>query len=131
MKKTVGFIFVLAIVIICARNVSGAKYPTDEMLELRKSTERDFVRGMRGYLKELNYNNSGVTLTKTTEDELEWSYRVVISNGGFKYADGTERKELVNAVTAYCNSPDYKLMFGEEMQSGSVAFSNEGYIIIE
>ncbi len=67
--------------------------------EHREALESAYITAIREELQAEGFSNSGVNMTKVTNDEGEWEYTVTIYHGSFEWMDGNDRAELEEALT--------------------------------
>ena len=71
-------------------------------MQLRDEFEKESIKEIRCVLEEYGLRNSGINLTKSTEDRVVWNYSLVIYNDSLKYLsesdkiDLTERLDMIN-----------------------------------
>ncbi len=100
MKKTIC-VAVLGLIIVLAtfmgmRIVTGA-VERDNMkvqMRLRDEYEKESISEIKGILEEYGLRNSGVNLTKSTEDREVWDYSLVIYNDSLKYLSESDKMDL-------------------------------------
>lgn len=79
---------VLVFVAICSISLV-AKAEDKKSKEYRmqiESNEKTYVKEVKNYLSENGFANAGVNLTKTTDENMNLSYKLVLNHHSFMYA---------------------------------------------
>lgn len=86
-------LLILAFAVLVGSKVQAACLEEARNLQ-REALESTYVVTMRGVLEENGFYNSGVNMTKATNEEGEWEYTVIIYNRSFEWMEDLAREEL-------------------------------------
>lgn len=104
MRKHRGFILLtLALIAVTAFCITGTvKSQSSENVkideEYYEQMEREYVRGIRSYLTEAGYENSGVMLTYISAGGSDRKYTVTIHNEKINELSGSEKAVIKNNI---------------------------------
>lgn len=102
--KIISQTVVLSVILVlvtafCISGTALSQSKNQRIIEERyyRQMERDYVREMRAFLEEKGYRDSGVTMTRVTEEDGARSYTVTIHHSGFGRLSQGEREALLEA----------------------------------
>ena len=100
--KRTGFYVAVAVLLaitaafcISATAISQSRVPNEAMIAYEKEQMQQYSKELRTYLTELGYNNSGVTLTRTTQSDGSKFYTAKIHHTRIDKMDEYQREELL------------------------------------
>lgn len=98
-KRAIMAISALVLIGITTLCISGTVH-SSEKVERRerekyyRELEAEYVKNVRFFLNEEGYSNSGVTMTKVTDEEENRSYTVAIHHRGIENLQQEEQEQL-------------------------------------
>lgn len=107
MENVIPAVFVLLVIIVFAllagRKIYGESIEQARM-EHRETLESTYISGVKAMLTESGFSNSGVNMTKATNEDGEWEYTVTIYNRSFEWMEDEAREEMQNELVGMGNS---------------------------
>ncbi len=104
-NSTVAFlvatICLVAVIAFCITGtvVSQSNVNVQELENYYREQERQLLAETKGYLTELGYRNSGVTLTRVVDEDGAREYTFTIHHGKIDRMEEAERKELAGELS--------------------------------
>lgn len=97
MENIIPAVVIVLLILVFALLVGNKVYAESveaARTEQREVLESTYLTTMRGVLEESGFYNSGVNMTKATNEEGEWEYTVIIYNRSFEWMEDLAREEL-------------------------------------
>lgn len=97
MENIIPAVVIVLLILVFALLVGNKVYAESveaARTEQREVLESTYLTTMRGVLEENGFYNSGVNMTKATNEEGEWEYTVIIYNRSFEWMEDLAREEL-------------------------------------
>ncbi len=66
--------------------------------EQREAMESIYITAIKDELGEVGFANSGVNMTKATNESGEWEYTVVIFHRSFEWMEASAKEDLANRL---------------------------------
>lgn len=92
------FLLILIFALLVGRKIY-AQNVEDAYRAQREAMESTYITGIKGELSEVGFSNSGVNMTKATNDAGEWEYTVTIYHRSFEWMEETARIQLEKELT--------------------------------
>lgn len=107
MKKYMEHIIPVAVIVLLILVFAvlvGSKVHATSLEEARnqqrEALESTYLTTIRDVLEESGFHNSGVNMTKATNENGEWEYSVIIYNRSFEWMEESAREELEKELAA-------------------------------
>lgn len=97
MENIIPAVVILLLILIFALLVGRKVYAQsveEACIAQREAMESAYITAIKGELSEVGFCNSGVNMTKATNDEGEWEYTVTIYHRSFEWMEETARIKL-------------------------------------
>lgn len=97
MENIIPAVVIVLLILVFALLVGNKVYAESveaARTEQREVLESTYLTTMRDVLEENGFYNSGVNMTKATDEEGEWEYTVIIYNRSFEWMEDLAREEL-------------------------------------
>lgn len=107
MENIIPATFVLLVIIVFAL-LAGQKVYGQSVeqarAEQREAMESTYISDVKAVLTESGFNNSGVNMTKATNESGEWEYTVTIYNRSFEWMEAEAKEEMQIELTDMGNT---------------------------
>ncbi len=67
----------------------------------REAMEREYLAEIKAVLQENGFQNSGVNMTKESDEDGRWKYDVVIYNPSFEWMNPDKEEEIENMLAEW------------------------------
>ncbi len=97
MENIIPAVVIVILILVFALLVGNKVYAESveaARTEQREALESTYIATMREVLEERGFYNSGVNMTKVTNEEGEWEYTVTIYNRTFEWMEDLAKEEL-------------------------------------
>lgn len=97
-QKNIIFTAVTIVMVLTFVILAGSKVYAESLEESnrrqREDRERVYLSMIRSQLEEQGFQNSGINMTKMTDENDEWEYTVVIYHHAFEWLEQAEAEDL-------------------------------------
>lgn len=97
MENIIPAVVIVILILVFALLVGNKVYAESveaARTEQREALESTYIATMREVLEERGFYNSGVNMTKVTNEDGEWEYTVTIYNRTFEWMEDLAKEEL-------------------------------------